>query len=886
MDLLNKLTIKNLKLNKKRTIVTVVGIILSVALITSVASLYVSAVNSMINYEKTDGGNYHVAYMEMPVSEIDNIKENRDVEQVSIIKNVGYAMIGSKNEDKPYAFIRALDAESMENLVNTLEEGRWPEKDDEIVIPTHLKTNGRIDLKIGDKITLDVGKRVDDAGNELSAMDAGNCGEEYDFDGKLHEKIIDTTKKTYKIVGRMKRPSYAIEQYYSPGFSFIVLDNNVKTEKVDIYVRYNKLDNETLYRNIANTLGIDPDILVKFGNRDDEGFSEDDLEKYQKEMEKVKYEPEIHYSLIALETNPLGGDDMKGFLMISLVAVGIIIFTSVVCIKNSFDISITEKVKQYGMLKSVGATKKQIRKNVFREATILGIMGIPLGIISGVFASWVLIIITNALLIEQLTTDVELKLSISVLAIIVSLLLGAVTIYFSALGSARKAAKISPIDLIRNSGNIKIKSKKLKIPNFVNKFFGVGGVISYKNLKRNKKKYRTTVIAIIVSVSIFISLSEFMMLAFDEVHSQVEDNEYNLLLQITGKDGEDFELAKKTVTLDGISDYTLSRDIHYSLPIEKMSKKYLDYIDYDAADYSAEDVKVLSLGEEQYKKYIAKLGLKYEDVKDGAILIDYYKVDRYVDGKIENRYMETTAYDKGQTVELRDYYDESKYDTKKIKVVEKTSEKPFGFKNSQEILLVVSDELYDVMINEKGTDYIFSSCSVYYETENANKLQDEIEKMMVEDNYTLSNIDEQYRAEKNLITLAAIFLYGFITVISLIGITNIFNTITTNMELRKPEFAMLKSIGMTTSEFNRMIRLESLFMGVRSLLFGIPIGMGLAFVMYKFYTVEADTKFEIPLAATVASVVLVFVLIYVIMKYSLKKINKQNTIETIRNENI
>ena len=115
---------------------------------------------------------------------------------------------------------------------------------------------------------------------------------------------------------------------------------------------------------------------------------------------------------------------------------------------------------------------------------------------------------------------------------------------------------------------------------------------------------------------------------------------------------------------------------------------------------------------------------------------------------------------------------------------------------------------------------------------NDDKLQDEFDSYLNGESYNIDNKEENVRIMNNLFTLIAIFLYGFIIVISLIGITNIFNTITTNMELRKQEFAMLKSIGMTSKEFKRMIRLESLFMGIKSLLFGILIGIILSYLIY------------------------------------------------------
>ena len=138
----------------------------------------------------------------------------------------------------------------------------------------------------------------------------------------------------------------------------------------------------------------------------------------------------------------------------------------------------------------------------------------------------------------------------------------------------------------------------------------------------------------------------------------------------------------------------------------------------------------------------------------------------------------------------------------------------------------------------------------------------------------------------NLYTLVAIFLYGFIIVISLIGITNIFNTITTNMNLRKQEFAMLKSIGMTKKEFRKMINLDGVFIGAKSLLFGVTSGIGISYLIYRLMLESSNLPFKLPILAIIISIVVVHLLITALMKYSMNKINKENTIETIRNENI
>ena len=382
MGLLNKLTIKNLKLNKKRTIVTIIGIMLSVALITAVASMYSSAIQSLINYETREKGNFHVAFFDVPVSEITTFKNNRKIESINLTQSIGYSKIDSQNEYKPYAYIKSFTSDSLKNLSIKLVEGRLPQNENEIIIPTHLKTNGRIFLNVGDTISLDIGKRVDSTGYELNQFNPFQKNEE----NNSSEQIIDTQKKEYKIVGIIERPATNIEQHSAPGYTFI-------SGNVDLYTRYTKDGMKNVYEVTANILGVDAEKYERYLNPTGEEPDEDII-KFGAEVEN-KYKTNINQYLIDLETDPIGSSSVGGLGIVVGIVVGIIVFTSVFCIKNSFDISITEKTKQYGMLRSIGATKKQIKRNVFYEATVLGIIGIPLGIILGFLASYILIIISN-----------------------------------------------------------------------------------------------------------------------------------------------------------------------------------------------------------------------------------------------------------------------------------------------------------------------------------------------------------------------------------------------------------------------------------------------------------------------------------------------------------
>lgn len=871
MNLLNKLTIKNLKLNKKRTIVTVIGIMLSVALITAVASMYASAIYSLIDFEQNRKGNFHVAFYDVLADNLETFKNNREIENINLTQNIGYANINSKNESKPYAYIKSFSKSALENLSIRLVEGRLPESESEIIIPTHLKTNGRLELKVGDEISLDIGTRVDSEGDKLT--------QDNPYHEENNEKVIDTISKSYKIVGIIERPANNIESYTAPGYTFITyMDTNNLSGALDVYVRFTDNGLKNIYKLTANIIGIDEELFKKSQDYSYLPKSEEENNKIQEELDKAKYKINMNSYLIGLETNPIGSSGIGGLGTVVGIVIAIIVFTSVFCIKNSFDISITEKIKQYGMLKSIGATKKQIKRNVFYEATILGLMGIPLGVLSGFIATFVLIKISNYFLSDMLTEGLSLKFSFSFLAVIIAIVLGMITIYFSAFKSARRASKVSPIDSIRNSGNIKIKAKKMKSPKIIKKVFGVGGEISYKNLKRNNKKYRTTVISIIVSVLVFIALSSFMSMAFQTVENELNLKEANLQLSSTNYTEEDYLKMIKTTTFDNIERYAVLRASDFECKENYYNQEYIDFLSLKFNPNISYYFTIITLGNEEYNRYIKSIGLKYDDIKDKAILCDYEVVSRYDESKEKyiNKYMKIHNLEKGNTINGK-FDNEMNYN---IEIGAVTEQKPFGLENYNTYrLLIISDELFDKITTS-------DTLEIYYQSSNANKLQDDIDEFLKDTNYTINNFDENAKIMNNLFTLIGIFLYGFIIVISLIGITNIFNTITTNMELRRSEFAMLKSVGMTSKEFNRMIRLESIFMGIKALIISIPIGVALSYLIYHFLVADSGFPYEPPIIAVVIAIITVFILISIIMKYSINKINKQNTIETIRNENI
>lgn len=861
MNILKNIAYKNLQLNKKRNIVTVIGIILSVALITALSSLVVSFKESIINLEKHINGDFHYSFDGVQSNDLGIFENNRSIENFYKVGTLGYAKINTENEYKPYAYVITMDKNDFDSVGIELTDGELPKNNNEIIIPRHLRNNGKVDLKVGDTITLEVGSRM----SEGYALGQNNPYEETN-----NETIENTVSVTYKVVGIFERPSTALEPFSSPGYTFITT-NASGVKNYTVFARYTREGLKNEYKVTAGILGVNEKVLKK--NIQEFNYKEVN----EKEQGKSKFYFDINRYLIMLETNAYGDSSMKALLVLSTIVTVIIIVTSVYCIKNSFNISITEKTKEYGILKSVGATTSQIKKSVYYEAFLLGCVGIPIGILSGVLDSFILIHVVNFFIRSMFVGNEYLIFKISYLSIVISIILSIITIFMSSKKGAKIASKTSPMVLIRGNDDIKVNSKKLKTPKYINKLFGIGGVVSYKNIKRNKKKYRTTIVSIVMSVSVYIALSYFVNTAFDVVKMAKGSYTYNLVYTSYTKDYNlNYNNVLNFSKHDTVKKYSVVRTsiITGNFKASKDFKKYNAYMSEEKPILNS--VTFISVGKEEYLRYISKLGLNYNSVKDKGILIDN-NIGYDTKKKLEVSY-NMTDNKKGDIINFTSMKEDKTFDMELASV---TNIRPFGYENNYgSLVMVISDEYMERLDK-------LESVSLYVESTDPDKLQSDIDKMCKDtEGCYVNNVDATVKQMKSIYTVIAIFLYGFIIVISLIGITNIFNTITTNMTLRKREFATLKSIGMTSNEFNRMIFLESFFYIFKSLLIGIPIGVLLSYLIFKGFTNQVLFSYKVPFKGIIVSIAIVCLLIVWLNNYSSKKANKGNVIETIRNENI
>ena len=869
MNALTKITLRNIKLNRKRAWVTIIGIMLATALIVVVADMAESFRSSMVEYEKAHSGDYHYCFYDVDPENLKYFEGNRNIEKLGYSVDLGYTeLTGSRNEKKPYLYLKAMDESAMQVANVTLTEGRLPENDHEIVISDSIRTNGGVEYRVGDTIRLTNSNREDAKGNEEDQSCEYTEGEQLTDSGKVAGE--------YTVVGIMERLMRSQEPYYAPGYTVITRITDVtQYSDVTVYTSYTKTGLKKREEVTAGLLKLPLDTYRKYQNG--EPLNEEEQQQLE-ESQKIASYVTCNIWLLKYQMMLFSDGSLKMLYSMAGIAIAIIIVTSVFCIRNSFVISLTEKLHLYGMLSSIGATGKQRKKLIYGEALILGAVGIPIGILLGLLAGWLVVKGTGHLM--QSSLQVTLSYVISWPAILVSIVLAVITILLSAGQSAGKAAKISPIQAIRGNDTVRISRKEIRMPRWMSRWFGIGGTIAYKNLKRARVKYRTTIISIVVSVAVFIGMSSFMSMAMEIADTYYTDSSYQLMVTLNGKD--QMENARKILNLDGVKEAEICQRDYISVPVDevKYSKQYQTLMgNTGEEDYSDETFMIVALNPEAFQAYAKKLGCTVKDGNSQAILIS--DVTKTVMQNGEEKYMTGELYDY-QTGDVIQGTMEMSDTPISVQIIKTTTERPMSVENIGGVgMLIVS--------NTELTDYqkeMIDRLEVYIHCEDPDGLQKVIEDDMEFVNFNVVNLKQSYDATKSLFTLIGVFLYGFIIVIALIGITNIFNTITTNMELRSREFATLKSIGMTRREFRRIIWLESVFYGVKSLLIGIPAGILLSVGFHMAMGTNLETAYHLPWTGILISIGAVFVLLFGIMRYSMGRINRKNIIETIQSENI
>lgn len=849
MSILNRLTIKNLRLNKKRTIVTIIGIILSTALMVGIGLLFSSFQDLMIRDTIGYSGKYEAKYNDVDLIKLNDIKNKNFTYFYE--KPIGFSKIESSNEYKPYMYITSVNREYFNEL--KLIEGSFPKNENEIVISNHVITNGGLNYKVGDIVTFKYGKRNIEGNDTLANSEL--------VDGEF---LTNEGTYTYKIVGIVERSNF--ESYSASGYTAFTVDVNSDKGNVNLYVMFNK--NKKI------------------------------IKQSEELAKKLNYNGDINYNstLLALYGESTYGNVMSSMggmmvIMLSLVSIGCIIV-----IYNSFAISVMERKKEFGLLSSIGATKRQLSHTVFFEAVVVGVIGIILGIIGAYIGIGCVILIINNLISDML--EYKLHLVTNPLFIIIPVIFMIIVIGVSAFIPSRRASKVSPIEAIRQNDDIKINKKKIRTSKLINKLFGIEGEIALKNIKRNKKKYRVTIVSLFISIVLFISFSSYMNYTLNTASSVMGEVPYDYQISYFGDDPNNDKEA-----LDKINEIVKSSDVkeYVSYSVGNLSiigdYTYSDeYLDFYKSAYGDDGIKALNnlkyqsiyilvLDDNSYNKYKKLVGID----NDSVILLNRFKGVSYGNNKRVN--YDIPVINNGNiNIKICNFDDDDDVDTTKycnknidnIFVTNKSFDLIEEFSYMDDFKLIVNKKLYD-SISDSSTHYTQFNI-ISDNTNNIDKLTKDLDKYS---NVNYTNIKEAMKQANNLILAVKILMYGFISLVTLIGVTSVFNTISTSMALRKREFAVLRSIGLTNRGFNKILFFESLFFGMKSLIFAIPVSIGITVLIhYALADMMSISTIIIPWKYIIISIVSVFVIVLLTMMYSTSKIKKHNIIEQIREENI
>ncbi|WP_339248012.1 FtsX-like permease family protein [Paenibacillus sp. FSL F4-0243] len=867
MNIVNKLTLRHLKQNKRRTLVTIIGVIISVAMVTAVATLGFSFMELMRQQSISTNGEWHVQYKNVTKAQLKAIEADDATKTLVISNDRGYAPLeGGQNENKPYWYIKEYNLAGFKQFPIELLDGRLPKTNYEVVISEEIAKNAKVTYKIGETLTLDVGERVTrdvkNSGQPLSQNERLRTEED-----TLNEEIIHKKPMNYTIVGVIKRPTW--EPTWSPGYTALsYMDESLigAAEKTTATVVLNKVDS-SIYKHA------------------EELAQENNIESISYNNSLLRY-----YGV----TN---NDGLRNTLLsLSVIVMTVIIIGSVSLIYNAFAISVSERARHLGMLSSVGATKRQKQNSVFFEGMIIGLISIPIGILCGITGIGITFMFINSMIQDVLGITEKLTLVVTPLSLFTACVVSILTIFISTYLPARKASKISAIDAIRQTTDVKLSGKAVKTSKFVRNLFGIEAEIGLKNLKRNKRRYQATVFSLVISIVLFLSVSSFTTNMRKSVELSQDGLNYDIQVYMGTEDAQKVaRLTKSISALPNITEYNVVRELSLSSWIDEkdMAKELQEIVEKDSSILKNGKypyyIQIHALNEQSLRTYAESVGVSYEQLTDlnqmSAIVNDTVTFeDENAKKIIETKALHSEI---GQKLDLiyTDWNTEKETKLPPVESVALTDKRPMGVHSAQVggLNIIVSDQVFDQLTNDTMSNDIQSRLNL--NSSDPLATQQAIEEMK-ERNVYVQNVFQNRQNSEQMIMLMSIFTYGFIALITLISIANIFNTISTSISLRKREFAMLKSVGMTPNGFNKMINYESIFYGIKSLLYGLPISIVVMYLIFRSMMSSFSYEFALPWMSILYVIVAVFIIVSSAMLYSSSKVKKENIIDALKQENI
>ncbi len=848
MNIFHKVTLQSLKKSRTRTVVTVIGVALSAAMITAIATFSVSLQNYMINGAVAKTGNWHIEIPDADSAFVQEQTEDSRVANAVTLQNIGYTTLeGGQNPEKPYLFITGWNEAALDTLPIKLLSGRLPENGSEIVIPAHIAANGGVKILVGDTLTLTVGDRIS-GGQKLSQHEPYRAGK---------EKLIPAAEKSYKVVGICLRP--AIEEYAAPGYTLITKEDIGAADSLSVFIA---LKNPYQIRSYADNLSGNHSYVLN-----------DDVLRFM----------------------GLSGEKMVTVLLYSIgaILIAFVMLGSVFLIYNAFNISLNERTHQFGILMSVGATEKQLRNSVLFEGLCIGSIGIPLGILAGIPSIQLVLSLVAKNFANVLYDDVPLTLVVSVPALAAAAVISMITILISAYIPAKKAAGTPVMECIRQTNEVKAEAKTLKTSRLTKRFCGLEELLAIKNFKRNKRRYCSIILSLTFSVVLYVSASTFgTYLNQLAGKSAVVIEDYDISFDTRDmEEGELFQLYDELKTTEGITQSSYQALSTYScmLNTSDLSSHFLaeygQLIGYNGASKTVEvQLDIQFVEDSVYQTLLSGLGLSAEEytgqdenmVMAGILPGSWYTQEQPMEFKLRSKTGDQTKTIRGTFV--KDYPD---------LLPAQPGEWP-GYS-----LMVIAPYEVKPQFDTLDATIMPTKLGMTFQSEKPGQstaaMQATIDKAGITAEYELFNVYKILEQNRNTTFIVNLFSIVFVMMISLIAVANVFNTISTNIKLRRREFAMLRSVGMSDRDFNKMMRFECILYGARTMLWGLPLSGLLSYLIYKGMvagTIDGadNVNFVSPWGSMAISLLGVLLIVFITMLYAVSKIKKENIIDALRDD--
>ncbi len=863
MNIFHRITRQTLLKNRTRTIVTIIGIILSTAMFTAVTTFISSIQNFMLEASIESEGDWYGSVRAAEPDTLGRIADDARVAQLATAQVLGYAPLETAAyEEKPYLYVLGANETYFATMPVRVIEGRLPVNDKELLLPEHLSWHGGVEHAIGDVITV--------------ALHYRQQGGSAVFQGTEYEKaetLQFREERTFTVVGFCEQ--WHFEGGGNPGYTAFTCASPAALPgtATDCYFKLHDAGGTQAFLEELDVSGVsmNRDVLMFMGIS---GYA----------------------SFVAV----LGG--------LAAILIALIMFGSVSLIYNAFSISVSERTKQFGLLISVGATKKQIRSSVIYEALLLSAIGIPLGALSGMLGIGVTLrLLSGTAFLEGM------RLHASVPAIVAACVIALITVLISARIPARRAMRVSAIEAIRQSTDVQVKTGREPSYKLTYRLFGLPGVLAMKHFHRNRRRYRATIVSLFMSIVLFISASSFSRYLTDSVTSVFNTSDIDLSVSYRQgtADAPSPETVYQTLAADaGVTAITGVYAQEYatlSVPEASVNTDLLEHAIEVSGGVCKLNTQLMVIDDASFIRCLETQGLEqslfFEKGAPRALIgSEFYMIDynqkklvhtgtfRSLPEQMGCSLFDNAAYDAALAESAEPESVDSAAYTYELTLLPgaMAGELPFGLNGResslQSVLLVypAGNAPEGLRTAEQSINYLIQAPD---HAAVAERLNASLRELGIRNPYVYDSA-QGMENERSLILVMNVFAYGFITLISLIAVANVFNTISTNIRLRRREFAMLKSVGMTNAGFRSMMNLECLLYGGKALLFGLPVSLFMTWLIHQSIRNGFVSVFYVPVVPVVIAVCSVFLVVFVTMLYAMRKIERDNPIDALKNENL